>query len=269
MNTLIIPTDFSPTAENAMYYAAELALVTEADILLAHVYQIPVSMNDMPVILISAEELKKSADDNLDRCRQELSNAYPGLTIKIESRLGDVHEELDNLCKRIKPLAIVMGSHGISGFERLIFGSTTVSVIRHSRFPVIAVPSNFKQFSLRKIAMAADLQDAEKTPFEKIIEMAQHFNASFHIVHVVNKEEKDSDLQRDILLNQLQPLHPVYQTIHSDNVTEGLLNYLKDVQADLLLVLPHEHNFIERLFSKLHAVDIVSHAPIPVMTIRS
>lgn len=268
MKTLIVSTDFSPAADNAMHYAAHLASQAGAEIILTHVYQIPVSMNDMPIILVSAEELKKGADENLERCAQDLADNYPGLRVRTESRLGDVNEELYNLGKEVNPIAIVMGSHGESGLERLIFGSTTLSVIRYSKYPVIAVPAHFKTFSLKNVVLAVDLQGDRKMPFETILELLELLHVNVNVVHVTNGGKNNTELQRDILLNQLQPLHPTYKIIQNEKVREGLLNYLTEVQADLLIVLPHEHNLMERLFFKLHTLDIVKHAPVPVMTIR-
>lgn len=268
MKTLIVPTDFSPAAENAMHYAAQLARQIEAEVLLTHIYQIPVSMNDMPVILVSAEELKRNADESLGRSVLDLANAYPELSIRTESRLGDVNDELADLGKEIQPVAIVMGSHGTSGLERLIFGSTTLSVIRSSPYPVIAVPVHYKDFSLQKVVLAADLQESGKLPVEKIAAIMQHLTASMHIVHVTSKEDTNLESQRDILLDKLQSFYPSYHAIQGENVRDCLIKYLKEEKADLLMVFPHEHSLMERLFFKLHSMDIVKHSTIPVMTIR-
>jgi nucleotide-binding universal stress UspA family protein len=268
MKTLIVPTDFSPAADNAMHYAAQLARQVQAGILLTHIYQIPVSMNDMPVILVSAEELKKNADEGLERCAQDLARTHPGLRINTESRLGDVNDELEDISKDLNPVAIVMGSHGSSDLERLIFGSNTLSVIRQNRYPVIAVPAQFKQFSLQNVVLAVDLLEGQKFPVEQIKEFMQHLNANINVVHVTNKEGSDTDLQRDILLNQLHSLNPSFQVVRNENVRNGLIQYLQEVNADLLLLFPHQHNFMERLFFKLHTLDIVKHTTIPVMTIR-
>jgi nucleotide-binding universal stress UspA family protein len=72
MKTILVPIDFSPSSDNAMNYAAYLAAKVGASLLLVHVYQIPVSMNDMPVLMVSAEELKNSADKGLQKAQEEL-----------------------------------------------------------------------------------------------------------------------------------------------------------------------------------------------------
>src|SRR5215211_5268139 len=87
MDTIVVPTDFSPSADNAMNYAAQLAQIIRASILLVHVYQIPISMNDVPVLMVSAEELKDSADRGLQNAKTHLEKKFPGIVVKTESRL--------------------------------------------------------------------------------------------------------------------------------------------------------------------------------------
>lgn len=267
MNTIIIPTDFSASAENAAVFAAHLARQVQARLLLVHVYQIPVTMNDMPVMVLSADELRRSADEQLTRQRTDLQAQFGDVVIEAESRLGNINDELDDLCQEIKPVALVMGTHGTSGLERMLFGSTTASVMRHNQLPVIAVPKDHKRYGLRKIVLAADLLDQSKIPTQRIIEVTQQLGASLDLVHVAINNASTTDASRQ-LLEKLQPLQPSFHTVQHQNVRDGLVQYLLDYEADLLMVLPHEHNLIERLFFKLHTEDIVRHAPVPVMAIR-
>src|SRR5215211_3639054 len=139
MKTIIVPTDFSSSADSAMHYGAQLAVSIGYTLYLVHVYQIPVSISDIPVMMISGEELKKSADEGLDRCREELQRTYGNIDIKTESRLGEVTTELKDVCSHLDPLAVVIGSHAESGLERLFFGSTTLSVVRSLSCPVMTI----------------------------------------------------------------------------------------------------------------------------------
>jgi len=73
MKTIIVPTDFSPISTNAMNFAADMAVNINASLMLLHVYQVPVSMTDVPVVMVSSEELRKSSEAKLQeikkRCR--------------------------------------------------------------------------------------------------------------------------------------------------------------------------------------------------------
>lgn len=268
MKTILVPTDFSPSADNATLFAAHLAQQVGSGLMLVHVYQIPVTMNDMPVMVLSADELRRSADEQLQRTQNELQARFPSLQVQVESRLGAINDELEDICRDIAPLCLVLGSHGMSGLERMLFGSTTIAVMRNTQLPVIAVPKDYKRYELRKIVLAADLLDLDKIPTQKIMEVTQLLGAQLDLVHVADKNEK-TDRTAEPLLQRLQPLQPSYHVVHNDNVKTGLLQYLDQNSTDLLMVLPHEHNLMERLFFKLHTDDIIKNAPVPVMAIRS
>src|SRR5690349_21671906 len=62
MKTLLVPTDFSPAATNATNYAADMALAMGADLYLLHVYQVPIAVTDVPLVLVSVDELKQEAE---------------------------------------------------------------------------------------------------------------------------------------------------------------------------------------------------------------
>ena len=89
MNTIIVPTDFSPAADNAAEYAAKLAQRLNASVLLLHVYQLPVPMTDYPVLMVTVEDLKKGAEEGLNRTLEAAQLKYPGVHFQVESRLGD------------------------------------------------------------------------------------------------------------------------------------------------------------------------------------
>ena len=127
MKTIVVATDFSASAENGMLYADNLANNINCSILLLHVYQIPVGMNEVPLLMVSTDELKNNADNGLSRAKDLLKTSFSGLEIHTESRMGDVINELRDVCKKINPVLIVVGKHGASGVEEFLFGSTSFS----------------------------------------------------------------------------------------------------------------------------------------------
>ena len=263
MKTIVVPTDFSPSAENALNYAARLAQITDGALSLLHVYQVPVSMNDVPVLMVSAEGLKRNADAALERAREQLQFTYPTLAVSVESRLGDVAEELKEFCAGVEPFAIVVGKHGASGVERFLFGSTTLSIIRQLNYPVIAVPDSTTSFRLANLALAAD-DTASTIPETTIREFVQSASSRMHIVHV---QEGGGDTL--YLKNLLPDLHPVYRTIRNEDFLHGIETYVRTHDIDLLIIHPHKHSFLERLFFKTHTAELVEKLKIPVMTIKS
>lgn len=267
MKTIILPTDFSPVADHAINFGAQLAQAIQADILLLSVYMVPVTMNEVPVTMVSAEELKNNAEEGLRRVQLSLQQSFPDVPIKTESRLGDVVDELKNICKEVNPFAVVMGTHHLSGVEQALFGSNTISAIRHIHSPIIAVATQTAFQFPKNIALATDFENLAKFPTERITSFVQTFNANLHVVHVTeNAAEEDTTIATQ-LRNKLSLLQPSYYLIKDDNIEHGLQQYIQQQQIDWLLLVPHDYNFLQRLFSKTHVKSILDHISIPVVSI--
>ena len=113
-------------------------------------------MTDVPIVLISVEDLQKNADERMNNLKQSVEKTTRGLLkIYAETKLGDTIDELENLCNRISPFAVVMGTKGETGLERVFFGSTTLTAIKHLSWPVIVVPPNKKYSSIKRSDLPA------------------------------------------------------------------------------------------------------------------
>ena len=78
MKTIIIPTDFSPIATNALHFGIDMAKAINASILLLHVYQVPVSFTDTPIVLVSIEDLRKGAEEQIEKLKKEVEHLTSG-----------------------------------------------------------------------------------------------------------------------------------------------------------------------------------------------
>ena len=71
MKTILMATDFSPAALNAANYAADMALAINADMLLLHVYQIPVTFSEVPVA-VNPEDMQWNAENEINKLKGQL-----------------------------------------------------------------------------------------------------------------------------------------------------------------------------------------------------
>ncbi|HEU4472965.1 MAG TPA: universal stress protein [Flavisolibacter sp.] len=260
MKPIVVLTDFSAPADNAMLYAGNLAQKLGCSLLLLHIYQVPVSMNEVPVIVISAEELKSGVDAGLYRSRAALQRAFPDLTIKTESRLGDLISELEDVCRETGPLLIVEGKHDAGGLERILFGSTALSVVRHAHIPVIVVPAAAPGKEIKRLGLAIGSEGPGQSA-SFIGSMTQALQASLHIVHV-----HADGTSPELSFSQLPDAS--FHTVRDEDFLNGIQTFLEEQSIDLLAVLPHRHSLIERLFFRIHTEELVNKLSIPVMCIN-
>jgi nucleotide-binding universal stress UspA family protein len=259
MKTIIVPTDFSLPASNALLYAGQLAESIGASVFILHVYQLPISMNEVPALLISAEELREKAEFNLDKSRQMLLKVHPSLDIRMESRLGDVVDELNGLSEQLNPFAIVIGRRGASVMERVLFGSTSLAIIRKSRFPVIAVPHSAEGSGFHNIALAVD-DLKEEVPAQKIKSTLDQLQAKLHIIHV--QENRTGSFEADKLASEL---NSSFTIIRDEEFLQGIQNYVQKNNIDLLIILPHRHSLLERMFTKTHTAELIQELALPIL----
>jgi len=274
MKTIIVPTDFSPIAKNAMNFAADMAININASLMLLHVYQVPVSMTDVPVVMVSAEELRKSSEAKLQEIKEAVTHITSGkIKIYTEARLGDVTDELEDVCKHIQPFAVIMGTRGTSGVERVLFGSTTLTAIRHLKWPVIVVPPG-KEYGtgINKIGFACDFDKViESTPIQFIKNMVKEFGAELHVLNVDHEGRhfKPETPEESVMLHTLlEDLNPNYHFIEHIDIEDGINAFVEENNIDLLITIPKKHKLLDSLFKKSSTKQLVTQSHVPVMCVH-
>ncbi len=273
MKTIIVPTDFSPVAINAMHYAANMASSIGASVILFHAYQIPVAFSEVPVVTISMEEMKKISDEKLAELKKGLEHLTSGkVKVYAENRLGETVDELENFCKAINPFAIVMGTKGASVAERLFLGSNTLSAIKHLPYPVIIVPPGATFHKIDKIGFACDFREVvETTPVHFIEELCTMFNAELLVLNVDYKNRNfNTDVPEQSLLlhTMLEKLTPSYHFIENPKIEEGIHSFAETHGIDLIITIPKKHKLLDGLFQKSHTRELAFHAHIPIVAIH-
>ena len=274
MKAIIVPTDFSPVATNAMNFAADMAVNINASLMLLHVYQVPVSMTDVPVVLVSADELRKDSELKLNEIKNSLTHIAAGkIKIYTDARMGDVVDELEDVCKHIEPFAVIMGTRGTSGVERMLFGSTTLTAIRHLKWPVIVVPPG-KEYGtgIKKIGFACDFAKViESTPVNFIKNMVKEFGAELHVLNVdyENKHFTPNTPEESLMLQTLlEDLDPKYHFINHKDIEEGINEFAEKNNFDLLITIPKKHNLLDSLFKHSNTKELVRQSHVPVMCVH-
>jgi len=275
MKTIILPTDFSPIATNALHYSIEMAKATNATLLLFHVYQVPVTFTDVPLAVVSIEELENLAAEKLKTLQQEANHIASGaITIATEIRLGNVVDELEALCADIKPFAVIMGSKGSSGLEQMIYGSNTLTAIKHLTSPVICVPPG-KLFGsgISKIGLACEFKDVlATTPIQIITDFVNAFKAELHVLNVDFKDRNfnpDTTTELEALYAMLTDMKPLYHFIEHWDIEDGINEFAETNNLDLVITIPKKHKLLEGLFKPSSTKQLIYQSHLPVMCIHA
>ena len=197
MKTILIPTDFSPAAYNALEYALEISSKIKAKLILFHAYQYPVVPTEAP-LMIPIQNLEKDSMDALKKLKTEVLTKHKSkINIELHCSCGFPADEIDNFATKNKISIILMGMSGSGFIDEKIIGSTTTSLIRRSKCPVLVIDNEVKYHGLKNIALATDLQDLKN---EEILEplktIAKKFQSHIYIIHVNPKTETADQIKK-------------------------------------------------------------------------
>lgn len=142
---ILLPVDFTEGSETATEHAIELAKSMGAKIHLVTVLQSVVYPTGIEIAHESLINLEKELEKNAEKNLKEISDRLLSLGIENESHIlmGKPSEQICEYAKKDNIDIVVIATHGSSGLEHFLFGSTTEKVIRGVRIPVLVV--HFKE----------------------------------------------------------------------------------------------------------------------------
>lgn len=145
---ILVPTDFSECSAEAIPYLleqAELRGASRIRVSLLHVVSIPVIQGPEAVAFVPLDtnEWLTQAEEAAEAEFKRLAGGpLAGLkvTTAVRTTVGPIHDEIIKYAKEQNVDLLIMGTHGRSGFKRLLVGSIAEKVIRSSAKPVLLVP---------------------------------------------------------------------------------------------------------------------------------
>ena len=142
MKTILVGTDFSPIATEALRYAGRLAADSGAELIAvyAHPFEPPMEFTSraVPDVARSIASSRQRAQEELERCVGE--NVPPAVRTQAVVVEGHPVTAIITQAARLGADTIVVGSHGRTGIQRLLLGSVSARVVAESPVPVVVVP---------------------------------------------------------------------------------------------------------------------------------
>ncbi|MEK6450398.1 MULTISPECIES: universal stress protein [Myroides] len=273
MKKILVPTDFSSQAYNAIKIAAVLAKKSNSEILLLHVLDLPQQGSDsiskgspIPEVMF----FKNAAEHKLKELA--LSEIFNGVNVSTSLILERTSPGVIKTAETNDVDLIVMGSHGVSGAKEYFVGSNTQKVVRTSDIPVLVIKGDDEEFNINDVVFASDFSDNMKEPFKRILRLNNLLNANLHLLMVNTPNSfKPTHVAEEILNDFLQDItdSSFDLSIYNDlNVEKGIINFSKKINADLITIATHGRTGLSHFFNGSISEDLVNHSKISVLTIK-
>ena len=303
LQKILCPVDFSEFSRRAFDRAIAIARAEGSDVTALHVVPIqtqgpilpyagPESLAPFPLPVVDFDRIKAELRSFL-----AIDSTLP-LTVGCEvTEAPDVPREVLVHARRLPADLIVMGTHGRSGFNRLVLGSVTEKILRQAPMPVLTVPPSSPEAlpvgrqPFRRVLCALDFSDCSLLGLQYAIELARQHKARLSVLHVV----ESVPVGYDPLVGpatDLAGFKTAAEVITRDRI-HGLVSgadreamYIEEIVvagkahreivriagewcADLIVLGVHGRSAVGRALFGSTVEPVVRHAECPVLTVRS
>lgn len=292
LRNVLIATDFSPCSERALMHAVSVAHHFHSTLHLAHVIQpskfslVPPDayMGSSEATCMAVDLARVDAEKNIARVLRR--SGCDDIQHRTWIPIGGVAEMVRSIIDREHIGLAVVGTHGRTGFRRLVLGSVAEEVFRHASCPVLTVGphswrSDPQSIRLRRILFPTDLtpESLSALPFVKAI--AAEFGAGITMLHTI--ERLDAEAQHDclrvvaaledrmremVVISGSLPVSFDYQVKFGD-IADTVIDAAGRLEIDLVAFgLKAPNTYADRL-PWMHAYKMVCEVPCPVLSLRS
>lgn len=263
MKTILIPTDFSDYANNAVEYAVEIARAAGGKILLTHVIT---SINEDTDV-----DPFDDVEERLNVICKAIVEEYPGLKCSPHVTTGDPVKSILEMAEEKNADLIVMGTKGVTKLENLFFGSNTQAIIEKSVCPVLSIPFNATYTVPQRMLFATNFSNEDVKGAIELVSLAKAFGATVIITHVTIDHER-SDVDESLIkifsreVEQLTDYDQITYLLSNENtVSMGLDSVINETQANIIALSTRKRGVFEKIYNPSITRRYSLHSDIPLL----
>jgi nucleotide-binding universal stress UspA family protein len=274
---ILCPTDLSEASRHALDHAIVLARWYSAPVTVLHVHT-PVYLSEPTPAIVSATTHgvldEADAERLFDEVRAFVRDALPGgVCIDVVVDDGPAASTILAHAHASRADVIVMGTHGLSGFEHFMVGSVTEKVLRKAHCPVLTVPPRAQATShlpFKRLLCPVDFSDASLAAVRIAFEIARESDAHISLLYVLDGSNPDPGTA----LQALVPPHAREWCEPTTLVTSGkpyreILRFANLESADLIVIGVNSRSAVDMLIFGSTTNHVVRQAKCPVLTVMA
>ncbi len=254
MLSVLLPTDFSENAMNAVTYALEFFKYQKTEFYFMHAYQNEFYDREELVSREVFEEVlndtKHKSEQNLERLLVEVEKIAPNPRFKYHtiSANNTLVEEANSISEKHNIDLIVMGTKGKSNERHIVFGSHTFQVLKYVECPVLAIPSNYKNTQPKRILFPTNyLIPYKRRELKLLSDLAKSYRSVIDVLYI-STSSKLSMRQQDNkeFINDILSENTVnFCTYDDKKIADAIKNYIQAKDIDLITMVNTQHSFLE------------------------
>lgn len=277
MKKILVPTDFSEQADNALKVAAQIAKKYDGEIFLLHLLDLPLQLidpvnegvgGDLPEALFFMKLAHKKFTETFDK----MSHHLEGIQVHETVEFDEAFEGIMSISKKYDCDLIVMGSSGTKGLQEIFVGSNTEKVVRFSEIPVLVIKNEIPIFKISSFIFVSDLLSENRTALVAALHFAELFEVDMQLVYINTPHKFKTTAQIDARYDEFAEnmnLESSHFHIYNDvTVEQGIRHIAAKLNADLIGIGTHGRKGISHFINGSLAEDVINHIKKPVVTFK-
>ena len=272
MKSILVPTDFSDCAEEAVKMALAIAKRARSHICFLHLFReqsvvstIPHAGHYNPIANADDKRANRNLSELVMRAERSGLEATPVLIRSMDMK------EITNYTANCSADLIVMGSHGATGFKEFFIGSNAQYVVRHASVPVIVVKKIPEISEIRNIVFASTFREDMTKPFSKVVDLAKLLDASIDMLFVALNISQIKEHRGEAAMLQIADKFPglsfTRNRIDTNDEEWGIEHFVHMYSTDMIAISKNEYSGVFKILSRNIAELLVKHEVTPVMVV--
>lgn len=278
MKQILLPTDFSEYAWNAIFTALKLFSGETCQFYLLNVYE-PHIENLVGLNVSSRagtvyEAVDKASKKGLQKTIQALTYQNTSAEHQFEtlSRPGALEENILEIIAEKDIDLVVMGTKGATGAKRIFLGSNSVKVLKKVAIcPVLAVPREHDFKKLETVVFPTEFTHFfKKGSLGFLIELAKTWKSNIAVLHVAQQFmlTKTQERNKKILGNRLAGIgHSFHRETIKSTVANAITDFTEAVGADMIALVRYQHTFLEGLTQEPVVKKVAFSTKVPLLVL--
>ncbi|NNM23803.1 MAG: universal stress protein [Flavobacteriaceae bacterium] len=272
MQHILLPTDLSDNSKNAIRYALELFSGKSCSFYFLNVQK---NSNFVSETFMSEPDVDTMVQSVTIDYKQRLKEfALPIMQeFEAESYTFKVDVEFEPLCDSINQLIItenidllVIGSHGTTGAKEVLFGSTTLRVIRNVACPMLVIPEGRKFKGLNSILFTAgSCRDIKNPAAKPLLDLIHLFNPHLHLLKLKARNKGPLHDCDGCVMDVLKDLDYESHTLRGIPIPLAVDAYMQLNRVDIQALFVLEESILDRFMFGSETEKIVYASPVPLL----
>lgn len=278
MYKILIPTDFSENAADALAYALDMVSGKEVHFHIVHIINPDMTPTDNPALInrIITGEIK-SAQESMRAleamCKASFEKSGVGHQVTTDVRTGSIASELKIEAEEEDVDMVIMGTNGKNhaALDRWL-GTISTTVVQNAPCPIILVPKGTVYAPIENIVFATSLDPSDPFKLWQALRAMNTKDAELRCLHVVDKVEETRDKQTTDFMEFMLD-HKWAKDVHfylekAEDITETIQEYIDTYNAQLVIMHKLKRSFFGSLFSKSETKRMIYKSDRPLLVLE-